>query len=170
MDEVKEKPKLRRLTKKQRDFANAYIDSGNGTQSALIAYDTTSANTAHSIASENLRKPTVREYIESNAQRAAEIVLELANYSEVDAVRLNAAKDIQDRAGFKPVDKSITTNVNIDVAPAPIIQELAHGLLENQRQRLGSSNRVVSEPVGGATADKERSGDTDRVQEEKVPD
>lgn len=165
-----EKPKLRRLTKKQRDFANEYLKTGNGTRSVLKVYDTTSLDVAKAIGSENLTKPNVREYLEAKAERAAEIVFELAQYSEVDAVRLNASKDIMDRAGFKPVDKSITTNVNIDVAPAPMIQELAHGLLENQRQRLGSSNRTVPEPVGGATTDKERGGDTDRVQEEKVPD
>lgn len=50
------------LTLKQKRFADEYIKTGNGTQSALNAYDTNS-NTAGVIASENLRKPSVEAYI-----------------------------------------------------------------------------------------------------------
>lgn len=53
----------RKLSLKQKRFADKYIESGNGTQSALLAYDTNDPNTAHVIASENLLKPTVSEYI-----------------------------------------------------------------------------------------------------------
>ena len=53
------------LTIKQQKFIKEYIASdGNGTQSALKAYNTTDNNVAHNIASENLQKPTVREAIE----------------------------------------------------------------------------------------------------------
>jgi hypothetical protein len=48
------------LTIKQRRFLRHYIKSGNGTQAALVAYDVTDANTARSIATENLRKPALR--------------------------------------------------------------------------------------------------------------
>lgn len=103
------KPKKRtyqkRLTKKQKDFADGYINTGNGVQSALQAYDTEDYGTAAIIAHENLQKPKVKEYLESNAGRAAEIVFELAETSEVDSVRLNAAKDILDRTGHKVPDE-----------------------------------------------------------------
>ncbi len=49
----------RKLTKKQRDFVDAYIETGNGTKSALIAYDTEDYSTADSIATENLQKPAI---------------------------------------------------------------------------------------------------------------
>lgn len=49
----------RQLTKKQRKFVKEYAKSGNGTKSALKAYDTTDYATAQAIASENLLKPLV---------------------------------------------------------------------------------------------------------------
>ncbi len=54
-----------KLTKKQRVFVKDYIATGNGTQAALAAYDTDDPHTAHSIASENLRKPAVAEAIDN---------------------------------------------------------------------------------------------------------
>jgi hypothetical protein len=48
------------LSVKQRRFVAEYARSGNGTQAALIAYDTDDPHTAHSIASENLQKPALQ--------------------------------------------------------------------------------------------------------------
>jgi phage terminase small subunit len=54
------------LTVKQKVFVKEYVASkGNGTQSALKAYDTDDLNTAHAIASENLQKPAVRKAIDT---------------------------------------------------------------------------------------------------------
>jgi hypothetical protein len=47
------------LTLKQRRFVKHYVETGNGTQSALVAYGTASPAVAATIASENLRKPKV---------------------------------------------------------------------------------------------------------------
>ncbi len=102
-----------KLTKKQRGFANDYIDSGNGTQAALRNYDTDNPEVAKVIASENLTKPNVRQYIESKAEKAAEIVFSLATGAENETVKLNASKDILDRAGYKPVEKTQALNINI---------------------------------------------------------
>jgi hypothetical protein len=44
------------LTLKQRRFIKFYLKSGNGTEAALKAYDTTDRVTAAAIASQNLRK------------------------------------------------------------------------------------------------------------------
>jgi phage terminase small subunit len=54
----------RKLTKKQADFVRCYIETGNGVRAALKAYDTDDYMTAHSIAVENLQKPTVRALID----------------------------------------------------------------------------------------------------------
>lgn len=43
-------------TIKEKKFVKAYIESGNGTQAAMKAYDVKDPNSASSIASENLRK------------------------------------------------------------------------------------------------------------------
>ena len=48
---------------KQRRFVAEYARSGNGTQAALVAYDTADPHTAHSIASENLRKPAIQDAV-----------------------------------------------------------------------------------------------------------
>ncbi len=109
------------LTPKQEKFANEYIDTGNGTHSALKAYDTEDEHVAASIASENLRKPDVRAYIESKAEKAAEIVYTLAISAENETVRLNASKDILDRAGHKPIEKQDITSAG---KPIPIINAL----------------------------------------------
>lgn len=48
--------KFEELTLKQRRWIKFYLKSGNGTEAALKAYDTTDRVTAATIASENLRK------------------------------------------------------------------------------------------------------------------
>lgn len=119
-----ETTKPRRLTKKQKDFANEYLKTGNATRSALAVYDTVDENTAHVIGSENLRKPTIQDYLTDKAERAAEIVFQIAEHGESDVVRLNASKDILDRAGYKAVEKRI--NINLEAEDVdPRIAELA---------------------------------------------
>lgn len=51
------------LTYKQKTFADEFIKTGNGLQSALKAYDTDKDAVAGQIAYENLKKPEVSTYI-----------------------------------------------------------------------------------------------------------
>jgi phage terminase small subunit len=51
-----------RLTEKQKRFADYYIESGNGAESAIRAGY--SEKTAKEIASENLTKPNIKKYID----------------------------------------------------------------------------------------------------------
>lgn len=52
------------VTPKQKEFADLYVENGgNGTAAALESYDTDSYSTAAAIASENLKKPNVVEYL-----------------------------------------------------------------------------------------------------------
>lgn len=60
----KGKEKKQRLTAKQRLFVSYYLVDLNGTEAALKAYDTTDRNVAAAMASENLRKPNIREAID----------------------------------------------------------------------------------------------------------
>ncbi len=53
-----------KLTRKQKDFVEAYAETGNGTQSALAVYDTNSPKVASVIAAENLAKPSIRAALE----------------------------------------------------------------------------------------------------------
>ncbi len=112
------------LTHKQKKFANHYIETGNKVQSALKSYDTESYKTASVIAHENLEKPRVLEYIESKAENAAIRVVELSEQEENLNVALGASKDILDRAGYKPVEKSVSLTVNVDTTMTPKEREL----------------------------------------------
>lgn len=53
----------RALSLKQKRFLRQYIETGNGTEAALMAYATTDRNTARAIASENLAKPAIRAVV-----------------------------------------------------------------------------------------------------------
>lgn len=50
------------LTPKQKKFAEKYLETGNGTQAVLAAYNA-NPDTARTFASENLSKPLVQGYI-----------------------------------------------------------------------------------------------------------
>jgi phage terminase small subunit len=115
-------------TKKQRGFAKDYVESGNGTQAALKNYDTNKPGTAKSIASENLTKPNVRVLIDGYAQKATQNIQKLAETAENESVRLNANKDQLDRAGYKPIERSMSVSVEVEASPA--IKALADKLNE----------------------------------------
>lgn len=104
----------RQITKKQKDFADEYLKTGNGTKSALSTYETDSENMAAVIASTNIRKDKIQRYIEDKAEHSAENIVELGNQRDNLPVALGANKDILDRAGFKPIDKSETKSVNLN--------------------------------------------------------
>lgn len=56
---------LKTLTDKQINFLSEYFrNGGNGTQAAMIAYNTNDQNVAAVIAHENLRKPKIVDYLE----------------------------------------------------------------------------------------------------------
>lgn len=116
-----ELPKKKRgpktITKKQKAWADKYLETGNKTQSALEVYDTESYGTAAVIGVENINKPKVREYLEENASAVAQNMMRLALNAEREADQISAGKDVLDRAGFKPIEKSI--NVNYDVPKNP---------------------------------------------------
>jgi len=52
------------LTKKSKRFAELYVETENGTQSALETYNTDSYTVAGAIATENLKKPLIQSYIQ----------------------------------------------------------------------------------------------------------
>ncbi len=122
------------LTRKQHKFATNYLETGEKANSALKAYDTDDFKVAAVIANENLKKPNVIAYLESKADRAAERIVELSEQEEALPVALGASKDILDRAGFKPTEKTLNLNLNANVEVREELKELANGLLSNQRQ------------------------------------
>jgi len=82
----------RKLTLKQRRFVKAYVETGNGTEAAMRAYDTEDRHTAHAIASENLKKESIRRVVRalldaeglSNRKLAVILAHFLAHYESPD--------------------------------------------------------------------------------------
>jgi len=114
---------MRRLTKKQKKFADRYLDTGNGTKSALEAYDTEEENCAAVIASENLRKLNIQEYLEDKARECAIMAYELAKNAQNENVRLGACKDLMDRGGLKPIER---TDITSGGKPIPLLSNALH--------------------------------------------
>ncbi len=125
---------MENLTKKQKGFVKDYIDTGNGTQSILKNYDTEDERVASVMAVENLAKPSIREALENHAEKAESMVYNLSQNAEAEAVRLNASKDILDRAGYKAVEKIINLNIDTEITN-PRARELA----EKYEQELKGS-------------------------------
>jgi len=124
----------KKLTPKQKGFVRDYLQTGNATQAVMRNYNVDKPEVAASIGSENLRKPNIMGYIEDKSERAAEIIYDIAENGEGDVVRLNASKDILDRAGYKPTEKTLNLNLNAEIEIREELKDLANGLLERQRQ------------------------------------
>lgn len=112
------------LTDKQRAFVLEYLKDKNATRAAIAAGY--SAKSAYSIGSELLRKPEVAEFLAQQEQQmvtdlremfakeaatAWRIICDIAKGKAPNGARvsartmLDAAKDMLDRAGYKPTDK-----------------------------------------------------------------
>lgn len=90
---------MAKLTKKQKEFANAYLETGNATEAAHKVYDVTTRHSAEVIGSENLRKPEIMAYLDSHVDMARAVIVEIAaNSDNKPSDRLAAAKDILDRS------------------------------------------------------------------------
>ena len=126
-------PKGTKLTFKQKGFVRDYLETGNGVMSALKNYNIKSkdkVNVANVIAVENLRKPTIKEALASHARDAESMIYKLSQTAEAEPVRLGASKDILDRAGFKPIEKTESVIVNVNNER---IKQIANKLNELRR-------------------------------------
>lgn len=104
-DKPKGKSRKRVPTKKQEIFIEEYTKTGNGTQSAMKAYDTVDNKVAANIAVENLGKPYIAQEIEKRLQDAKNMIYTLAMWAEKDEVKLRASQDIVDRIEGKALQK-----------------------------------------------------------------
>jgi phage terminase small subunit len=65
-----------------------------------------SQKSARNVASENLTKPNIRSRIDELAQMALWVIEKLTSDDTVNpSVRMTGAKDILDRAGYKPIEQ-----------------------------------------------------------------
>lgn len=107
---------MQKLTKKEKGFADKYLDIGNGTQAVLQSpYNASNLNSAGVEAYRTLRKAKVQEYIESHAENAESMIYKLSQTGKQEPVRLGASKDIMDRAGFKPIERSESKAIRVNI-------------------------------------------------------
>jgi len=115
------------LTDKQRSFVDNLFIPGTGQAEAAIAAGY-SPRSAAPIAVRTLKLPHVMEYIDACVNRGVKVlaigalgvVKELSETAKSPYVRLQSAQDILDRAGHKPIDRSMVAvkgelTVNIDL-------------------------------------------------------
>ena len=117
-----------RLTNKQKCLVDTIVASGCSIKVAAAKSGYADGESGRVTASKTLRLPHVQEYMQQvvrqsigiNATIASKRVLDLAQSAKSEYVQLEASKDILDRAGYKPVEKSMTMlqgniSVNIDL-------------------------------------------------------
>jgi phage terminase small subunit len=100
------------ITEKQLKFIENYCETGDAVQSAVNAgykNSHTIVNQAWKLKRELSREISKRmlEKFVDKAPIAFGTLTELMNESDSDTVRLQAAKDIMDRGGFKPKDTMV---------------------------------------------------------------
>lgn len=128
-------PQSRTLTEKQQAFVDEFIANG-GKQSAAALKAGYAEGSHHTDASRLVRNPLIQQAITKGvmmqiglrAASALQTIDSLSTTARSDYVRLEAAKDILDRAGFKPPDRidtrlDATLTVSLDLAPKPVIIE-----------------------------------------------
>lgn len=109
-------PKKTKLSLKAQKFIENYKEGntmGNATKSAIKAgYSEVSAS---SYGSQLLKNPKVLAVLNESVEEAERVIRDLMYTSESDAVRMAAAKEVLDRTIGKSVQRSESTQVNINV-------------------------------------------------------
>ncbi len=119
-----------KLTKKQKDFCDDYLIHWVWARAAKKAYEIKSTKnrdvTAANLAKYNLGKANIQEYLKWNAQKAASVIMELVTNKKTPAhVRLQASKDVLDRAWYKPIERVQTLDINMnleDLSPDDLLK------------------------------------------------
>lgn len=104
----------RKLTDKQVKLVDTLVATGCSVTQAARDAGYAEGDSGRVSASKALRQPHVQQYMMArvseqlglNATVAAAKVLKLASGAKSEYVQLEASKDILDRAGFKPIDRS----------------------------------------------------------------
>ena len=111
---MKDIAKVRKLTKRQSALVDTLVATGCSIKNAAEEAGYAAGDSGRVSASKTLRLTHVQEYMMQrisetmglNATVAAARVLTLAQGAKSEYVQLEASKDILDRAGFKPIDRS----------------------------------------------------------------
>lgn len=115
-----------KLTKKQKSLVDTIVAFGCSIKEASAKAGYAEGEAGRVTASKTLRLPHVQEYMQQvvrqsigiNATIASKRVLDLAQSAKSEYVQLEASKDILDRAGYKPVEKSMSLvqgNISVSI-------------------------------------------------------
>lgn len=104
----------RKLTAKQTALVDTLVATGCSLRDAATQAGYAEGESGRVSASRTIRLPHVQQYMMQrvteqlglNATSAAAKVMQLATGARSEHVQLEAAKDILDRAGFKPIDRA----------------------------------------------------------------
>jgi|TARA_R110000824_G_scaffold401529_1_gene612792 phage terminase small subunit len=96
-------------TEKQESFIEAYCQTGNATKAAIQAgySETTSKQQGHVLKNKFAKEieQRIKKMVQDAVPAAVSQISILAQTATSEQVRLNASKDILDRAGLKPADR-----------------------------------------------------------------
>jgi phage terminase small subunit len=103
-----------KLTKRQQALVDVMVAEGLNTRDAATRAGYSDGKAGYVTAHRTLKLPHVQQYMMQriteqlglNATVAATKVMQLASGAKSEYVQLQAAQDILDRAGFKPIDRS----------------------------------------------------------------
>lgn len=103
-----------KLTKRQQALVDVMVAEGLNTRDAATRAGYSDGKAGYVTAHRTLKLPHVQQYMMQriteqlglNATLAAAKVMNLASGAKSEYVQLQAAQDILDRAGFKPIDRS----------------------------------------------------------------
>lgn len=145
---------MKKLTQKQQNFVNEFIrNKGNAAQAAMVAYNVKDYSTASTIGNENINKPAIRQAIDNynkdlrdefkkEAANAFETIVTIMNDPKVSGrTRLDAAKDLLDRAGYKPADKQEISGP--DGSPIEVENRMAQAIAMRARLLLENTGEVI---------------------------
>jgi hypothetical protein len=130
-----EKP--RKLTKKERGFVNSYVETENGTQSALKHYDVANAKVAGVIAVENLAKPRIQEAIEVKRKSLKEALIAKGITEDYLADKVGVLLTATNEKGqedYTAIDKGLKHATNI------------YGVVDPQKQEGGNTYNFLFSP------------------------
>ena len=104
----------RKCTRRQMALCEAYVANGGNLTKAAEAAGYSQGNSGRTTAWKAMKLPHVQQYMmqvtgevfAKHAAMAVHTVAGLAKEGKSEYVKLQAAQDLLDRAGFKPIDRS----------------------------------------------------------------
>jgi phage terminase small subunit len=105
---------MRKLTVRQKALVEAYVANGGNLTQAANEAGYAEGNSARVTAWKTMKTPHVQQYLMqvtaeafgTHAVKALGKIAQLSGGAKSEYVQLEASKDILDRAGFKPIDRS----------------------------------------------------------------